>query len=276
MSINVNLSFLNPTWLNWEDLQGTLGQHWSMNWFSRSHKSEKSFQQEGNNICVKFCTVLHVLSALVTFIIIRVDLRVNRDKTVWLTDWWLIFFLSITGFEGDVDQEQQELGQILSKRPGEDGNNTEVNEPGRVFPLQRLATRSVNLAIKLHFQPTSDEGTTALIIFSAAKSLGVHCKSQPDMRLSNYTCFSDGGLRVRVAVETSCRQSPTAGSVPTVAHVEKHTYAHTDLQTDTSTNGGLLTGRDACAALSNEPVIRPARGSQSKRDTGNKPMLIKL
>ena len=97
MSINVNLSFFNPTWLNWEDLQGTLGQHWSMNWFSRSHKSEKSFQQEGNNICVKFCTVLHVLSALVTFIIIRVDLRVNRDKTVWLTDWWLIFFLSYNG-----------------------------------------------------------------------------------------------------------------------------------------------------------------------------------
>lgn len=58
MSTNVNLSFFNPIWLNWEVLQWTLGQHGSMNWFSRSNDSGKSWQQEGNTICVKFCTVI--------------------------------------------------------------------------------------------------------------------------------------------------------------------------------------------------------------------------
>lgn len=58
------LVFFNPIWLNWEVLQRTLGQHGSMNWFSRSNDSGKSWQQEGNTVCVKFCTVLYVLSGL--------------------------------------------------------------------------------------------------------------------------------------------------------------------------------------------------------------------
>lgn len=166
-------------------------------------------------------------------------------------------------------REKQELGQIL---PGVQENvekkTIDGNEKERVFSPQPPSP--VNLAIASHFQPTSDNGTTALIIFSAAKSLGSYCKSQPDMWLSNYKCYGNGGLWVTVKVGTSCLLSLTADFLAITANIEnrsRHTYAHMDTntwickQTGTRTNTRLLTSRDACAVLSNEPVIRPIRGS---------------
>lgn len=142
------------------------------------------------------------------------------------------------------------------------------NEQERLFSPQ--SPSPVNLTIASHFQPTSDNGITACIIFSAAKSLGSHCKSQPDMWLSNYKCYRNEGQWVTVKVETSCLVSLAADFLAITANIEnrsRHTYAHMDTntwickRTGTCTNTRLLTSRDACAVLSNEPVIRPIRGS---------------
>lgn len=142
----------------------------------------------------------------------------------------------------------------------------------------------VNLAIILQFQPASNKGATVLIIFSAAKSLGSYCKSQPDMRLSNYACYRDGGLLVAVKVDTSCWQSLTADFLAITANIvnwRQKTHMNTWTQTDKHANKQPLWRTwdrwpDACAALPNEPVIWPIRGSSSKSDAKSKLMLIKL
>lgn len=117
-----------------------------------------------------------------------------------------------------------------------------------------------NLAITSYFQPTWDKGTNALIIFRGAESSGSYCKSQLDMRLSNYPC-----TWATAKVETSCRQSLTADFLAITASTENtHVHAWSTWickQTGTCTNTTLLTSGDECAVLSNEPVIRATRGS---------------
>lgn len=74
----------------------------------------------------------------------------------------------------------------------QDSRRTLVGMSWRELSLPSYSLLEVISAIALHSQPTSDKGTNALIVFSAAESLGSHCKSQSDILLSNYTCYEDG------------------------------------------------------------------------------------
>lgn len=78
----------------------------------------------------------------------------------------------------------------------------------------------------------------------------------------------DGGLWVTVRAESSCLLSLTADFSVITANVKKKkkrgeadVRMHTDTWICKVTNSRLLTSRDACAVLCNEPVIRPIRGS---------------
>lgn len=67
------------------------------------------------------------------------------------------------------------------------------------------------------------------MVFSAAESLGTHCKSQPDILLSNYECYR-GWLRVAAEVGTSCQQWLTTDFLAITAKIE-NALMHIDTNT---------------------------------------------